>query len=101
MYGSANRMSDCRAFRQALSLIKVQTNNTPDAKDTRGSKAQHQPPLFYSITHLVPRHIKALNSPNKLSHDIYLGLMDKKNVQCVRMCESVRMCVCCTVIMKR
>lgn len=93
VYESANRMSDCRAFRRALSLIKVQTNNTPDAKDTRGSKAQHQPPLFYSITHLVPRHIKALDSPNKLSHDIYLGLMDKKNVPCVWMCESVSLCV--------
>lgn len=71
-------MSDCRAFRRALSLIKVQTNNTSVAKDTQGSKRQDQAPLFYSITHLLPRRIKALDGANKLPHDIYSGLMDQK-----------------------
>lgn len=37
-------------------------------------------PLFYSITHLVPQHIEALNVLNKLSHDIYWSLMDRKRV---------------------
>lgn len=89
-------MSDSRAFRWISSLIRAQTNNTSAAKDTGGWKAQHQPPLFYSITHLVPRHIKALDGPNKLPHDIYLGLMDRK---CVALCVSI--CVCFSLIINK
>lgn len=87
-------MSETWAFTQAFPLISVETNSTPAAKDTGGWKAQNPPPLFNSIIHLVPWYIKALDGPNKRSHDIYLGIIDRK---CAPKCGT---CVCFTLIMK-